>query len=144
MHTQRISLPLRVCDSFIRSVEVFSRDWCYFLDAARFLFLVLFVFSTEGLPTNGCQRTPASRTMVFQTRLRSFGLITCTLVLMLPLFGSSHPAQMSEQPGVVLLEKFIHAEVGFNWRNITCPLCKAVFTILDIALLVTFFFWFFL
>ncbi|XP_040908189.1 sphingomyelin phosphodiesterase [Toxotes jaculatrix] len=62
-------------------------------------------------------------------------LLTCTLLLMWPLFGSCRPSQTSGQPGLVLMEHFSRSWVGFNWRNVTCPLCKAVFTILDIALL---------
>ncbi|XP_033465658.1 sphingomyelin phosphodiesterase [Epinephelus lanceolatus] len=61
------------------------------------------------------------------------GLITCTLVLMM--FGSCRPAPTSEQPRMVFMEQFSLPGVGFNWRNVTCPLCKALFTIVDIALL---------
>ncbi|KAI4814708.1 hypothetical protein KUCAC02_003892 [Chaenocephalus aceratus] len=64
--------------------------------------------------------------------LPSWFLLTCSLVL---LFGSCDPAPTSEQSRLVLMEQFSRPEVGFNWRNVTCPLCKAVFTILDIALL---------
>ncbi|XP_042355498.1 sphingomyelin phosphodiesterase [Plectropomus leopardus] len=67
--------------------------------------------------------------------LPSLGLITCTLVLMLLPFGSCHPAPTSEQPRLVFMEQISRPELGFNWRNVTCALCKAVFTILDIALL---------
>ncbi|TKS82953.1 Sphingomyelin phosphodiesterase [Collichthys lucidus] len=65
----------------------------------------------------------------------SFGLLTCSLLFMFPLFASCFPAQSPEQPRLLFVEKFNRPGVGFNWRNITCPLCKAVFTILDIALL---------
>lgn len=65
----------------------------------------------------------------------SFGLITCLLVLTLPLFGSCHPAQLPGKPSLVFTEHLNPSRVGFNWGNLTCPLCKAVFTILDIALL---------
>ncbi|GAA6232060.1 sphingomyelin phosphodiesterase [Lates japonicus] len=73
--------------------------------------------------------------MRLPTLLSSFGLITCCLLIMLPLFGSCHPAQTSGKPSLVFMEQFSRLGVGFNWRNVTCPLCKAVFTILDIALL---------
>ncbi|XP_026226069.1 sphingomyelin phosphodiesterase [Anabas testudineus] len=73
--------------------------------------------------------------MAPQTRLLSLGLISCALASVLPPFGSSHPAPTSGQHGVVFMEQFIHPQVKFNWRNITCPVCKAVFAILDVALL---------
>ncbi|XP_028322184.1 sphingomyelin phosphodiesterase [Gouania willdenowi] len=56
-------------------------------------------------------------------------LVTAFVALMWPLFGSCHPGQT---PELKLMERL---KVGFNWRNVTCPLCKAVFTILDVALL---------
>lgn len=84
------------------------------------------------------RRTPAIRTMGLQTRLLSFGLITCALVVTSPLFGSSHPAQTSGQPRLVFMEQSVHTGVRFNWRNLTCPVCKALFVILDIALMVIF------
>lgn len=65
----------------------------------------------------------------------SFGLITCSLVLILPLFGSCHPAQLSGNPSLVSMEQLSHSSVRFNWRNVTCYVCKAVFTIVDVALL---------
>lgn len=65
-----------------------------------------------------------------------FGLITCSLVLILPLFGSCHPAQLSGNPSLVFMEQLSHSSVRFNWRNVTCYVCKAVFTIVDVALLV--------
>ncbi|XP_018547609.1 sphingomyelin phosphodiesterase [Lates calcarifer] len=73
--------------------------------------------------------------MRLPTLLSSFGLITCCLLTMLPLFGSCHPAPTSGKPSLVFMEQFSRLGVRFNWRNVTCPLCKAVFTILDIALL---------
>lgn len=86
--------------------------------------------------------------MRLPTLMQSLGLIACALVLMLPLFGSCHPAPTSEQqPKLVFMDQFSRPGLGFNWRNITCPLCKVLFTILDIALLVMFgqllFFFFF-
>lgn len=70
--------------------------------------------------------------MRLPTLLPSAGLLTCALVL---LFGSCHPSPTPEKSRLVLVEQLSRTGVGFNWRNITCPLCKAVFTILDVALL---------
>lgn len=69
------------------------------------------------------------------TLLTPFGLLTCTVALMLPLLGSCHPAPTKEEPRLVFMERFDRPGVRFDWKNITCPLCEAVFTILDIALL---------
>ncbi|XP_029029048.1 sphingomyelin phosphodiesterase [Betta splendens] len=73
--------------------------------------------------------------MTFQTRLLRCGLITASLVLLAPLFGSCHPPRSPGEPAVVLMERLVHPGVRFNWRNVSCPLCKALFTILDVALL---------
>ncbi|XP_037543311.1 sphingomyelin phosphodiesterase [Nematolebias whitei] len=62
------------------------------------------------------------------------GLMTCLLILVLPLFGSCHPAG-SAQTQTVFLEQINHFGLDLNWRNLSCSLCKAVFTILDVALL---------
>lgn len=69
------------------------------------------------------------------TLLTPFGLLTCTVALMLPLLGSCHPASAKEEPRLVFMERVNRLGVRFDWKNVTCPLCKAVFTILDIALL---------
>uniref|UniRef100_A0A3Q3J3G6 Saposin B-type domain-containing protein n=1 Tax=Monopterus albus TaxID=43700 RepID=A0A3Q3J3G6_MONAL len=65
----------------------------------------------------------------------SRGLVTFTLVLMMPLFGFCHPGQVSRQSGLVFMQQFVHQGVGFNWKNVTCRLCQTVFTIIDIALM---------
>ncbi|XP_017273434.1 sphingomyelin phosphodiesterase isoform X2 [Kryptolebias marmoratus] len=65
----------------------------------------------------------------------SLGLMTCTLLLAVPLLGSCLPAQPSAQNRTVFVEHINRFALGFSWRNLSCPLCKAVFTILDIALL---------
>ncbi|KAM4619879.1 sphingomyelin phosphodiesterase [Polymixia lowei] len=65
----------------------------------------------------------------------TFGSITCSLVLMMSAFGASKPVQTTGEPSLLFMEQFSRPNVGFNWKNITCPVCKAVFTILDIALL---------
>uniref|UniRef100_A0A8C7Y3L4 Sphingomyelin phosphodiesterase n=1 Tax=Oryzias sinensis TaxID=183150 RepID=A0A8C7Y3L4_9TELE len=67
--------------------------------------------------------------------LPSFLLLFGALLVTTPLLGSCHPAQMSARPGPVILERFNPNALGFNWRNLTCPLCKTLFTIVDIALL---------
>ncbi|XP_030009348.1 sphingomyelin phosphodiesterase, partial [Sphaeramia orbicularis] len=58
------------------------------------------------------------------------GLITFTVLLA---FGSCFPAQSPQQARLV--DHLSHLNVRFDWRNATCPICKAVFTIVDIALL---------
>ncbi|MED6269881.1 hypothetical protein CHARACLAT_004141 [Characodon lateralis] len=58
-----------------------------------------------------------------------------TLLLNSPLFGSCHPTQNRARTTTALKEQFNSFGFGFNWRNLTCPVCKALFTILDIALL---------
>ena len=63
-------------------------------------------------------------------------VVACALVLTLAPPGSDHPVP-TEQGRLVLVERLGHAGVGFNWRNLTCPVCKALFTVLDVALLVT-------
>uniref|UniRef100_A0A3P9JJQ5 Sphingomyelin phosphodiesterase n=1 Tax=Oryzias latipes TaxID=8090 RepID=A0A3P9JJQ5_ORYLA len=67
--------------------------------------------------------------------LPSFLLLFGALLVTTPLLGSCHPAQTSARPGPVILERFNPNVLGFNWRNLTCPLCKTLFTIVDIALL---------
>ena len=66
--------------------------------------------------------------------------VTAALVLMLTLSGSCHPVQeaLGGPPGsgVVFMEQVSRLGVGIHWRNITCKACKAVFIMLDIALLV--------
>ncbi|XP_047463834.1 sphingomyelin phosphodiesterase [Mugil cephalus] len=66
-------------------------------------------------------------------RPSSFGLITCSLLLTLPLFASGHPTQTRAQGTPVFVERF-HG-LGFSWKNVSCPVCKAIFTVVDIALL---------
>ncbi|KAK2828672.1 hypothetical protein Q5P01_019706 [Channa striata] len=69
------------------------------------------------------------------SRRLSAGLVTCALAFVLPLLASCHPARTSEQQRVVFVERLTRPEVRLNWRNISCPLCKAAFAILDVALL---------
>lgn len=74
-------------------------------------------------------------TMGVLARLPLLGLITCALLLMCPPLGSPHPAGAPGQDRLLFLEKLDRPGVGFNWKNITCPACKVLFTILDVALL---------
>lgn len=57
------------------------------------------------------------------------------LVALCVMFGSSAPAPA---PGhrLTFLEHLGPTGLQFSWRNLTCPTCKALFVILDIALLV--------
>ncbi|XP_012705465.2 sphingomyelin phosphodiesterase isoform X1 [Fundulus heteroclitus] len=63
------------------------------------------------------------------------GLMTCTLLLMSPPCASCHPAQNAAQAGIDLKKQLDTFGLGFSWRNLTCPACKAIFTVLDVALL---------
>lgn len=58
-------------------------------------------------------------------------------VFFLASLGSSYPlhndVDMAGLVGVNTLDRF---KVHFSWRNISCQVCKAVFTVVDIALLV--------
>lgn len=49
-------------------------------------------------------------------------------------FGACYPAQPSEQSIKVFLDH-MKPSLGISWRNISCPLCKTIFGIIDIALL---------
>lgn len=70
--------------------------------------------------------------------MTSVCLITA-VVLFLASLGSSSPLHdddgldMAEFTAGNTLDRF---KVHFNWRNISCPVCKAFFTVLDVALLV--------
>lgn len=60
----------------------------------------------------------------------------CIIVALLLAFGSCHPTQPSEQ-SIKLFLDHIKPSLGISWRNISCPLCKTIFGIIDIALLDT-------
>ncbi|RVE63904.1 hypothetical protein OJAV_G00140930 [Oryzias javanicus] len=83
---------------------------------------LLAAVKTMGSPLRWCPLPPL---------LLVFG----SLLVTTPLLGSCHPSHMSPRPGPVILERFPPHVLGFNWRNLTCPLCKTLFTIVDIALL---------
>lgn len=51
---------------------------------------------------------------------------------------SPAPAPDPEQNRLTFFEHLGPTGLKFNWRNLTCPTCKALFVILDIALLVPF------
>lgn len=57
------------------------------------------------------------------------------LVVFSVMFGSCSSAPAPEKNGLTFFE---HLGLKFNWRNITCPTCKVLFIIIDIALLVMF------
>ncbi|XP_049599573.1 sphingomyelin phosphodiesterase [Syngnathus scovelli] len=60
------------------------------------------------------------------------GLLTCALLLVLPLEVPCNPTLISGQPNLVMerLPMF-----KFNWTSISCRACHVIFTILDVALL---------
>lgn len=58
------------------------------------------------------------------------------LVSFYVVFGSCSPAPDPEQNRLTFFEHLGLTGLKFNWRNLTCPTCKALFVILDIALLV--------
>ncbi len=118
-----------VSESLFSSLGVKLYRWVSYL-------WMLLHFPPQRLPVNSHRRTLAVWTMRVPTLLTPFGLLTCTVALMLPLLGSCHPASAKEEPRLVFMERVNRLGVRFDWKNVTCPLCKAVFTILDIALLV--------
>ena len=74
-------------------------------------------------------------------------LLAGSLLLLLPLLGRSGPAPELRSSGPapelrsrpLLPEQLSRGEsLFFGWRNLSCPVCKALFTVLDIALLVGF------
>ncbi|KAM6907520.1 sphingomyelin phosphodiesterase [Xenentodon cancila] len=86
-------------------------------------------FCSKTLPVHGPRRTPDLRTM----RLPALLCLSGAVLFMLPLLGCCHPAQPPLEP--LVFAELNRVSFGFNWRNLSCPLCKAVFTILDIVLL---------
>lgn len=68
--------------------------------------------------------------------MNSVCLIT-VVVLFLASLGSSSllhdDVDMADLTAVNTLDRF---KAHFSWRNISCPVCKAVFTVVDFALLV--------
>lgn len=117
-----------------RGVKLTDATKPYFLFASCFVHICRHKDSRQSF----AGRPPAVRAMRLCTPPPCFVLTAGALLLMLPLFGSCHPAQTSGQPRLLFMEHLSLTKTGFNWKNVTCPLCKAVFTILDIALLVMF------
>lgn len=63
-------------------------------------------------------------------------LAVISLVLSLCPLGSAFPLQDETDIAALKAVKPInHFQVRFSWHNISCPLCKALFTVVDIALL---------
>lgn len=69
--------------------------------------------------------------MRLSAALRTSAGITVALLLV---FGACYPAQPSEQ-SIKLFLDHMKPNLGISWRNISCPLCKTIFGIIDIALL---------
>nr|XP_061801179.1 sphingomyelin phosphodiesterase-like [Nerophis lumbriciformis] len=63
-----------------------------------------------------------------------FGMLTCALLFLLPLSCSSHPTLISDQLDFVM-ERLSLPMFKFNWTSISCRVCQALFTMLDVALL---------
>lgn len=63
----------------------------------------------------------------------SVGFLSCAAVVLLSVLVTTHPVEEPEDR--IHAKMFSLPSFGFNWRNLTCPVCKALFTILDIALL---------
>ncbi|XP_077403403.1 sphingomyelin phosphodiesterase [Vanacampus margaritifer] len=63
-----------------------------------------------------------------------FGLLTCALLLVPPLYTSCHPTLISGQPQLVM-ERLSLPMFKFNWTSISCRACQVLFTMLDVALL---------
>lgn len=69
-------------------------------------------------------------------RMNSVCVITA-LGLLLASLGSSYPLHDGvDMDGLMPGNALDRFKVHFSWRNLSCPVCKAVFTVVDIALLV--------
>ncbi|CAL8279210.1 unnamed protein product [Arctogadus glacialis] len=73
--------------------------------------------------------------MRISAELSKLAFISCAAVVLLSVFVTTHPVENAEKPNPLTIEMFSLSGLGFNWKNLTCPACKAFFTILDIALL---------
>lgn len=70
--------------------------------------------------------------------------IVCTSVSVLVVSG--YPLEeVTDSPRLRFVDEIDRFKVGFNWHNVSCAVCKAIFTTVDVALLVRFYFlfWFF-
>ncbi|KAJ7997559.1 hypothetical protein DPEC_G00230260 [Dallia pectoralis] len=63
-----------------------------------------------------------------------YALVWLGFIMVLVPLGTCLPVQEVEQD-LTFMEEVGRLRVGFNWRNLTCPVCKALFIILDVALL---------
>lgn len=63
--------------------------------------------------------------------LQTSAWVTVALLLS---FGLCHPTQPSDQSVKLLLDR-MKPDLGISWRNVTCSLCKTIFTIVDVALM---------
>ncbi|XP_056449657.1 sphingomyelin phosphodiesterase isoform X1 [Gadus chalcogrammus] len=79
--------------------------------------------------------TIACRKMRISAELSKLAFISCAAFVLLSVFVTTHPVENAEKPNPLPIEMFSLSGLGFNWKNLTCPACKAFFTILDIALL---------
>lgn len=69
--------------------------------------------------------------------MNSVCLIT-VVVLFLASLGSPYPLHDDvDMAGLMAVNTLDRFKVHFSWRNISCSVCKAVFTVVDIALLVS-------
>ncbi|XP_056449658.1 sphingomyelin phosphodiesterase isoform X2 [Gadus chalcogrammus] len=73
--------------------------------------------------------------MRISAELSKLAFISCAAFVLLSVFVTTHPVENAEKPNPLPIEMFSLSGLGFNWKNLTCPACKAFFTILDIALL---------
>ncbi|XP_058483888.1 LOW QUALITY PROTEIN: sphingomyelin phosphodiesterase [Solea solea] len=77
-------------------------------------------------------------------KVSTLQLLSCPVLLLLLLLLQLQQLQVScvpaaqthsQEPRLLFVEQLSRSQLGFNWRNVTCPLCKTVFAILDVALL---------
>ena len=71
-------------------------------------------------------------------RLSTLSVFTVvSLVLCLAALGTSYPLQdEADEAHLRAVKPIDYFHVRFSWHNISCPLCKVIFTVVDIALLV--------
>ncbi|XP_077596610.1 sphingomyelin phosphodiesterase [Stigmatopora nigra] len=62
------------------------------------------------------------------------GMLTCALLLLLPMHCPCHPMLISDQSDF-LMERLSLPMFKFNWTSISCRVCQVLFTVLDVALL---------
>ncbi|XP_066507582.1 sphingomyelin phosphodiesterase [Hoplias malabaricus] len=76
---------------------------------------------------------------MFSLKLREIFLLVFTfigVVLLLPPVGKSYPLQdENDIADLGVVKQINNFQLMFSWHNISCSLCKALFTVVDIALL---------